>query len=38
MKSNNGCALPFKLKTQLKVDVEQNLIIGAPRIGNYVDV
>jgi hypothetical protein len=36
--SNNGCALPSKLRTQLKVDAKQDLDTGAPRIGNHVDV
>jgi len=38
MESNNDCSLPFKLWTQLEVDVEQNLNKGSPRSGDYVDV
>jgi hypothetical protein len=36
--SNNGCALPSKLRTQLKFDAKQDLDKGAPKIGNHVDV
>jgi len=38
MESNNGCAKPFKLRTQLKVDAEHGLVKVAPKIGNHVDV
>jgi hypothetical protein len=38
MESDNGCALPLKLKTQLKVNAKHDLNEGAPRIGNHVDV
>jgi hypothetical protein len=38
MESDNGCVLPFKLRTQLKVDAKQDLDKGAPRIGDHVDV
>jgi len=38
MESNNGCALPLKLKTQLKVNAKHNLNEGALRIRNHVDV
>lgn len=38
MEINNDCSLPFKLWTQLKVDVEQNLNKGSPRNGDHVDV
>ncbi len=38
MESNNDCSLPFKLWTQLEVDVEQNLNKGSPRSGDHVDV
>jgi hypothetical protein len=38
MESNNGCALPFKLKTQLKMDADQNLYKGTPRIEDHVDI
>jgi len=38
MENNNGCVLAFKLRTQSKVDVEQNLDKGVPRIENHVDV
>jgi len=35
MESNNGCALPLKLKTQLKINVKHNLNEGALKIGNH---
>jgi hypothetical protein len=38
MESNNGCALPFKLRLYLEIDVKQDLNKGAPRIGDHVDV
>jgi hypothetical protein len=38
MESNNGCALPLKLKTQLKINAIHNLNEGALRIGNHVNV
>ncbi len=38
MESNNGCALPFKLRTQLEIYAEHDLDKGTPKIGNHVDV
>ncbi len=38
MESNNGCAKPFKLRTQLKVNAEHGLDKATPKIGNHVDV
>jgi hypothetical protein len=38
MESDNGCALPLKLKTQLKVNAKHDLNEGVPTIRNHVDV
>jgi hypothetical protein len=38
MKSNNRCALPFKLRKQLEINVEQDLDKGVLRIGDHVDI
>jgi hypothetical protein len=38
MESNNGCAKPFKLRTQLKVNVKHDLNKATLKIGDHVDV
>ncbi len=38
MESGIACSLPFKLKTQSKIDVQQDLDKGALKNGDHVDV